>query len=292
MENQQQKKANTGDWLLRVVKGMLIGSGAILPGVSGGALAAVFGLYEQLITFLSNITHHFWEHVRYFLPVGIGGVLGIFVLAYPLDYGLQRFPVHVLWTFIGAILGTLPSLYREAGKKGRKPGHIVLAVVMAIFMFLFLVWANENFQVQVEQNFLTWLMAGGIFASGFIVPGLSPSNFLIYMNLYQPLTEGIRRLDFSVLIPVALGAGLCILLFAKAIRYVLNIAYATVFHIVLGVVVGSTVIIAPALELYSGLNFLDYIVVILLFLGGLAMGLWMGRLEDKYKPEEEGTQTV
>lgn len=279
----QQEQPKMGDWLLRVVKGMLIGSGAILPGVSGGALAAVFGLYEQIITFLSDMTNNFMKHVMYFLPVGIGGLLGVFVLAYPLDYGLQYFPVQVLWTFIGAILGTLPSLYREAGKNGREPKHNILAIIVAVLMFLFLVWANENFNVQVEQNFFTWIMAGGIFASGFIVPGLSPSNFLIYMNLYQPLTEGIRMLNFSILIPVALGAVLCILLFAKAIRYLLDIAYATVFHIVFGVVIGSTVIIAPSLEMYSGLGFFDYVVTILLFLGGLALGLWMGRLEDTYK---------
>lgn len=287
MKTQEKKRPQElGDWFLRVLKGMFIGSGAILPGVSGGALAAVFGLYEPLITFLSDITHKFVQQVLYFLPVGIGGLLGVFVLAYPLDYGLQYYPVHVLWAFIGAILGTLPSLYREAGKKGRETWHIVLAVVVAIMMFLFLLWANQNFNVQVDQNFLTWLMAGAIFASGFVVPGLSPSNFLIYMNLYQPLTEGIRTLDFSVLIPVAIGGILCIFLFSKAVRRLLDVAYATVFHFVFGVVIGSTMIIAPPLELYQGLGVFDYIIVALLFLAGLAVGLWMGKLEDTYKTDE------
>ncbi|WP_277630260.1 DUF368 domain-containing protein [Atopococcus tabaci] len=285
MEKEQQKSQNIGDWLLRVVKGMMIGSGAILPGVSGGALAAVFGLYEPIITFLSNMTHNFMKHVLYFLPVGVGALLGVFVLAYPLDYGLQHYPVLVLWAFIGAIVGTLPSLYREAGKNGRKTGHIVLAVVTAILMFLFLFWADANFNVQVEQNFFTWLMAGGIFASGFVVPGLSPSNFLIYMNLYQPLTEGIRQLNFGILIPVGIGAVLCVLLFSKAVRRLMDVAYATIFHIILGVVVASTAIIAPPAELYNGLGFLDYALVALLFLAGLAIGLWMGRLEDTYKTD-------
>jgi len=271
------------DWLLRLLKGMLIGSGAILPGVSGGALAAVFGLYEPLILFISNISDEFMKWFRYFLPVGIGGLLGVFVLSYPLDFGLQYYPVHVLWAFIGAILGTLPTLYREAGKNGRQPYHIALAVLTAVIMFLVLLWANDNLDLQVEQNTLTWLLSGAIFASGFIVPGLSPSNFLIYLNLYQPLTEAIRLLDFSILIPVAFGAVICVFLFAKAIRFLLNIAYATVFHFVFGVVVASTAIIAPSVDMYTDLAALDYALVVILFVGGLALGLWMGRLEDTYK---------
>ena len=101
--HKEQSRIQVIDWLLRMMKGMMIGSGAILPGVSGGALAAVFGLYEPLIVFLSDITNDFVKRVMYFLPVGVGGILGVFVLAYPLDYGLQYYPVHVLWAFIGAI---------------------------------------------------------------------------------------------------------------------------------------------------------------------------------------------
>src|SRR5699024_6637238 len=123
----------------------------------------------------------------------------------PIDYGLQYFPVHILWGFIGAIIGTLPSLYRETGKEGRETKHVIIAVVTAVITFAFLTYANNNLNVDVPQNTLSWLMAGGIFASGLIVPGLSPSNFLIYFNLYQPLTAGIRTLDFSIIIPVGIG---------------------------------------------------------------------------------------
>ena len=62
----------TIDWLFRFVKGMLIGSGAILPGVSGGALAAVFGIYEKMIAFLSDLRKDFVKNVIFFIPVGLG----------------------------------------------------------------------------------------------------------------------------------------------------------------------------------------------------------------------------
>src|SRR5699024_2366048 len=123
--------------------------------------------------------------------------------------------------------------------------HIIIALVTAIVFFGILVYANNNLNVEVPQNTLAWLFSGGIFASGMIVPGLSPSNFLIYFNLYQPLTEGIRTLDWSIIIPVGIGGIAVVLLFSRLMRYIMDRAYATVFHFILGVVIASTAIIAP-----------------------------------------------
>ena len=282
-DNLKQNKPSPIAWIVQIFKGMLIGSGAILPGVSGGALAAIFGLYEPIITFLADIRKDFWKNVMYFLPVAVGAILGIFVLATPIDYGLQYYPVHILWGFIGAILGTFPSLYKEAGKEGRETKHIVLAVITAVLMFLLLTWANRNLNIEVPRNLFSWFFAGGIFASGLVVPGLSPSNFLIYFNLYQPLTEGIRKLDFSIVIPVGIGAVITILIFSRVMRNIMDRAYATVFHFILGVVVASTAIIAPSMDLYIGYTTIDYIIVALIFVLGVLLGLWMGNLEEKYK---------
>lgn len=283
MKQVKQEKQSPLAWVINFFKGMLIGSGAILPGVSGGALAAIFGLYEPIISFLADIKTDFMKNVRFFLPIGLGAVFGVFVLATPIDYGLQHYPVHILWGFIGAILGTFPSLYKEAGKEGRETKHLILAVIVAVVSFTFLVWANRNLNVEAPQNLMSWLLAGGIFASGLIVPGLSPSNFLIYFNLYQPLTEGIRTLNFSIIIPVGIGAVIVILLFSRLMRNIMDRAYATVFHIILGVVAASTAIIAPDTALYAGFTTFDYVLVAVIFVLGSALGLWMGRLEEKYK---------
>lgn len=283
MTDKNTKNTNPLSWIIQFFKGMLIGSGAILPGVSGGALAAIFGLYEPIINFLSDIKTDFIKNVLYFIPVGLGAVFGIFVLATPIDYGLQHYPVHVLWGFIGAIIGTLPSLYRETGKEGREPKHIAIAIITAVVTFALLTYANNNLDLNVAQNTFSWLMAGGIFASGLIVPGLSPSNFLIYFNLYQPLTSGIRTLDFSIIIPVGIGAVAVVLIFSKLMRKVMDVAYATVFHFIFGVVIASTAIIAPEPALYEGFQALNYGLVVIVFLIGIALGYWMGQLEETYK---------
>lgn len=271
------------NWMLQFFKGMMIGSGAILPGVSGGAMAAIFGLYEPAINFLSDIRGNFKKNLSYFLPIALGGLFGVFVLATPIDYALKHYPVQLLWGFIGAILGTLPSLYKEAGKKGRESKHILLTIFSALFTFMLLIYANNHLNVHMPENIFSWLFAGAMFASGLIIPGLSTSSFLIYFNLYQPLTEGIRVLDWSIIIPVAFGAVLFVLLFSKLGHKVLQTAYTPVFHFILGVVIASTAVIAPETSMYSNFSIFDYVLVLFIFLFGLFIGYWMGQLEEKYE---------
>ena len=116
---EKNEKNDNQSWLLRFVKGMFVGSGFIVPGVSGGALAAIFGIYERIINFLANITKNFKENIRFFLPVGIGALVGIAILSWGISYLLGSFEVIITWFFIGAIVGTAPALWAEAGKEGR-----------------------------------------------------------------------------------------------------------------------------------------------------------------------------
>jgi len=192
------------EWLLRFVKGMFIGSGFILPGVSGGALAAIFGIYERIITFLAHITRNFKENVLYFLPVGLGGITGVFLLSFAVSFLLGNYETVILWFFVGCIVGTIPSLWKEAGKKGRTTRELIIFVVTFFAGWLFL-WKGAELFGTVDQNSFTWTIAGGLIGLGMIVPGLSPSNFLVYMGMYKDMSDGIKTLNFSILIPIAIG---------------------------------------------------------------------------------------
>ena len=274
------KKKQTIDWIFRFIKGMFIGTGAILPGVSGGALAAVFGIYEQMILFMANITKDFKKNVLYFLPVGIGGIFGIFLLSFALSYFFETAEVQLLWFFIGCILGIFPSLIKEAGKKGRKLSDIIISVVTALVSFFLLVNMQHLLTTAMPLNFGTWILAGAIFGLGLIVPGLSPSNFLVYLEMYQPMTDGIKELNFSILIPLGIGLALIIILLAKLMRLIFEKAYSIMFHFILGIVVASTVMIIPLDAVYKGNSFLFSLVACF---SGILLGSWMSKLEEKYK---------
>lgn len=268
------------DWIIRFIKGIFVGTGFILPGVSGGALAAIFGLYERIISFMAHLTKDFKKNVIFFLPVGLGMLAGIVLLSYPLGYFLDHYLGPTMWFFIGAILGTFPALWQEAGKKGREPKHLVIMLVAAVFGFIFLQFGANVFQGQVPQNSLTWALAGVIIALGVLVPGLSPSNFLLYMGLYSPMVEAFKRLDLTVLIFIAVGGLVCMLAFSKVVDWLFDRAYAGLFHIILGIVIASTAMIVPLDYSYLGWNLL---VCVITCIGGIALGYWMSGLEAKYK---------
>lgn len=270
----------TRDWLLRFVKGMFIGSGFILPGVSGGALAAIFGIYERIISFLAHITKNFKENILFFLPIGLGGVTGVFLLSFGVSFLLGTYEVMIMWFFVGCIVGTIPALWKEAGREGRSNRDLIILVVSFIAGYLFL-WQGSSLFSEVQQNFWTWMIAGGLIGLGMIVPGLSPSNFLIYMGMYKAMSDGIKELNFSVILPIGIGGIVTVLGLSKIMDYIFSKAYAQLFHFILGIVFASTVMIIPTD--YAGFTGMGYVASFFLLLGGIALGAWMSRLEEKYK---------
>ena len=268
------------DWILRFVKGILIGSGFILPGVSGGAMAAVFGVYERIISFLAHITHEFKKNVIFFIPLGLGGITGVFLFSFVVSFLLGTYESQILWLFIGCILGTVPALWKQAGEKGRQKKHIAILIAAFIIGLTFLLYGEQFFSGNVPQNFATWVLAGALIGLGVIVPGLSPSNFLIYMGMYKAMADGIKALDFMVIIPIAIGGVACVLLFSKLMDFVFKKAYAGLFHGILGIVFASTIMIVPRNFNYFSLG---TIVCLVLCAAGAALGFWMSSLEEKYK---------
>ncbi|MFV0399289.1 MAG: DUF368 domain-containing protein [Oscillospiraceae bacterium] len=271
------------DVALRFFKGLLIGTGFILPGVSGGALAAIFGLYERMISFVAHLNRDFKKNLLFFLPVGIGMLAGIVLLSYPLGFFLDRFSAQTMWCFIGCILGTLPSLWKQSGKKGRKPKHIVILIVSFAFGLVFLSLGGRLFSGAVPQTFLTWMLAGAIIGLGILIPGLSPSNFLLYMGMYTPMVEAFQKLNLMVILPLGLGGLICMLGLSRLFDWIFQKAYAGMFHFVLGIVMASVFIIIPLDFNYLSLGGLACIP---LCLAGIALGWWMSRLEETYKPAE------
>jgi len=249
--------------------------GAVLPGLSGGALAAIFGIYEPLIDALSNIKKDFKANVKFFLPVIFGGILGIYILSHALSYLLENNLAEISIFFVGCMLGVFPALIKQAGAKGREPIHIVITVFVAIGSFLILssTFGTTSTTSRSAISIGTWVASGGIVGLGLTFPGLSPSNFLMYLNLYQPLNEAISNLNLAIIIPVAIGALISVLLTARLVAYLLRVAYAVVYHIILGLVLTSTVMIVPR-------NFNSNLIIALWLVAGLTVGTLMNRLEQ------------
>ncbi len=279
-ETKAVRKHQGMEWFLRLIKGALVGIGAIVPGLSGGVLAVVFGLYEPLLRFLANPLFRFVDNFRYFLPVGIGGVLGIIGFSAVVDYAFTHYAAPFTWLFIGFISGTFPSLIKTSGKEGRKTWHWFLLLVMTVGTFFLMQWMETIRQVTVDPNLGVWLLSGLLVGLGLVVPGMSPSNFLIYLGLYQPMASGIRQLDLGVILPLTLGLIICVLVVAKFVSWLFRRAYTFMYHFILGIVVGSTAAIIP--ESVTGWEVAASAV---LFVVGVLASFGLSKLDEKYPHE-------
>ncbi|MGG6794263.1 UNVERIFIED_CONTAM: DUF368 domain-containing protein [Streptococcus canis] len=277
-------------FISRVFKGMIIALGFILPGVSGGVLAAILGIYERMISFLAHIRDHFIENVLFFLPVGIGGILGIALFSYPVEFLLKHYQVVVLWGFAGAIVGTIPSLVAESTKHSKRDQTDMIWLVATFVVSGLGLYFLNDLVGTLPANFLTFILAGVLIALGVLVPGLSPSNLLLILGLYSPMLIGFKSLDLmGTFLPIAIGGILAILAFSKIMDFALTHHHSRVYHFIIGIVLSSTILIlipnssSSESISYVGAGLGTWVTAFLLFALGIWLGLWMSKLEEKYK---------
>lgn len=292
----EQKLINPAvDWFIRLVKGMLVGIGFILPGLSGGVLAVIFGIYDPLIRFLANLRHKFLKNILYFLPVAIGAAIGIVLFAVVVEKAFGMYAAQFVCLFVGFVAGTFPSLYRTAGKQGRKLSDIWILILSTLAIFL-LMLIGEQQLTAVTPNIFVWMGSGLLMGLGLIVPGMSPSNFLIYFGLYDKMATGIKDFDFAVIIPLIIGFIICILLFSKLASWLFKKYYSGMYHFILGMVTGSSLAIFPTVVFpafkgnqlaAAGLSFASALLFcVALFIAGTLASYFFSKVEEKYPREE------
>jgi len=230
--------------IIKILQGAFIGLGAVLPGISGGVLCVIFGIYKPIMELLSNPFKNYKTHVPKLIPVIIGVVIGFLGIANVLAFFLEKYPNPSVCLFVGLIVGMFPSLLREAGEQGRSNGSYISMAVAAIFIFALLTGLKMS-SFTIEPNFAWYLFCGFCLALSIIAPGMSFSTLLMPLGLYTPFVDGIGHFDFSVLIPGGIGALLTVILFAKGVDALFKHHYSIAFHAIAGIVFAATVMIIP-----------------------------------------------
>ncbi len=232
---------------IHLVHGFLVGLAGLLPGLCGSTLLVLFGLYRPLTAALAHpftgFRHNLGRFAPFFLAAGIGILVGSRILATV----FARHETATLYLFMGFMAGALPDLFRHAHRaKGRPSGWFAF---VALFALCLLLASLQNRMIPrgeaVEINGGVWLLAGAGIGLGSILPGASVAFLLIYFGLYPALLDGVARLDPRILLPVGLGAGIAILLFARLAHWLFEKAEGPATRGVLGLVVGSLWLVYP-----------------------------------------------
>lgn len=240
----KENRPNVLRLVLRLLQGMLIGVGAVLPGISGGVLCVVFGIYKPVMELLGDPLHKFRTHVPKLLPVIAGAAVGFLGVAKILAFFLETYPAPSVCLFIGLITGMLPSLFREAGEQGRPKG-CGAALGIAFALILGLLIGLNLFSVVITPNFGWYLFCGFCLALSVIAPGMSFSTLLMPLGLYTPFVDGLGSLKLGILIPAGIGAVITVICLARAVDTLFDRFYPYAFHAIIGVVLAATLMIVP-----------------------------------------------
>ena len=265
--------------ILRLLQGMLIGVGAVLPGISGGVLCVVFGIYKPVMELLGSPFKRFKTHVPKLLPVIVGGAIGFLGVAKILAFFLEKYPEPSVCLFIGLITGMLPSLFREAGEQGRPKGCWI-ALVVAFAIILALLISLNLFSVTITPNFGWYIFCGFCLALSVIAPGMSFSTLLMPLGLYTPFVDGLGNLEMGIIVPAGIGAVVTVICLARAVDALFDHYYPYAFHAIIGIVIAATIMIIPvkSFTVSAGSAIVNIICIVVGIVAALALDAFNSRI--------------
>ena len=273
-------------WLRDLLCGLLIGAGAILPGVSGGVLAVVFDIYRPFMEVLTRPRTAIPKYWVWFFPISLGWCAGFLGLAKGISACMDRSETATIWLFIGLILGTVPALFREAGKEGRSAACWTSMAVCALAVFAGLFYVSHVLHVTVTPNLWWYNFCGVLWGMGIVIPGMTSSSVMMALGLYEPMLEGLANLDLMVLSASLPGLVLTVALLARLVSWFFRRYYAVAFHGILGIVLASTLVIFPTR--YTGLW--EVLASALCCCGGFLLALFLGRLDRRIQAGGAGSR--
>lgn len=272
-----EKRQRRTRWLRYLLCGILIGAGAILPGVSGGVLAVVFDIYRPFMEVLTRPRRALPRYWKMLIPLGVGWCAGFMLFAKGIAAAITLSNAVTTWLFIGLIVGTVPSLFREAGKEGRSAAAWVSFALCALAVFGGLFYVSRVAHAEVEPNFWWYNFCGVLWGMGIVIPGMTSSSVMMALGLYRPMLEGLARLDFLVLAAALPGMFLTIALLARLVTWFFRRHYAVAFHGILGFVLASTLVIVPTRYTGAGEAGLSA----LCCAAGFALAFFLARMENQ-----------
>lgn len=234
------------DHFLTLIKGAAVGGTMLVPGVSGGTMAMMLGLYDRLIRAVSSFHRHVRANLVFLLWFCLGAGLGICLLAKPLLHLMQAFPLPCGFFFLGAVAGSVPTIYQKSSASSfewRVPVYILLGVTLV----LLLSWIPTASPAAADWSWppLLLILAGIVAAVALVLPGISVSYLLLLLGLYDATIHALDSFDLTFLLPLAVGLIVGILSTAKLLEHLLTRYPRATYLIILGFMLASLPTLFP-----------------------------------------------
>jgi len=262
--------------IILLLKGFLVGTAKMIPGVSGSVLAISLGLYEKILLAISRFFDNVKKNIRFLLPLGIGILMAIVLTSKIIAYLILNYLTPTLFLFCGLILGGLPTLCRKINFKTLNLSEIVfllipfLGVVIPIFISDFMIDRTTN-------NFFVIVGLGMIDALATIIPGLSGTALLMMIGYYSFVVTNIGNPSLNniyILISFGLGFIINIILLVRTMHYLLENHHKKTYLAIIGFT-SSSIILVLYKALSVSFTFPVLVISIILLIIGFVVGYYL-----------------
>ena len=222
-----------------IVKGIIIGIGKIIPGVSGSMLAISMGIYQRLIDSINNFFKYPKGNFKFLSKIAIGVIISIVFFSNIILNSLNKHYIITMFFFIGLIIGGFSDITENITKKS-KFAFFISCIVIIIFGLI-----NIDNEIEIENsilNFIYFVFAGFIDAVTTVVPGISGTATLMMIGAYDSLIKCLSNVfdlyyfayNIKILMPFIIGFGFGIISTAKLIEYLFKNYKSKTYSIILG----------------------------------------------------------
>lgn len=261
--------------------GIILGVSNVIPGVSGGTMAVVFGVYDRLLSVITINIKKIFAQWKFWVPLVTGIGLGIIGFSKVITWLFENYPMGTNYFFMGLIVGSIPLIIRKIlfiptksptfqGTEKTKIGlsHLLAFIISIGIMIILTIYKGEDITNKVETIFsmslaIKLIITGFVAAVAMIIPGISGSFFMLVIGMYTTVIAAVSDLNIPLLIPVAIGVILGLLCGASLVRFFMTKVPSQTYSAILGLVIGSVFVIFPGIAIS-----VEMIISVLVFILG------------------------
>ena len=241
------RSRNTFDYITLFFKGVFMGIADAMPGISGGTIALLLGIYEELIRSISELKlslffelkkgfNPFWKKLNGNFLLALVSGIGISLISFVKISAnfLESFPLYIWSFFLGLIFATVNVIFKLINRwSSLNFFFLIISIIFSYFLSSFSIYETD------EISLLYILFSGVIASSAMILPGISGSLILVILGVYAYLIKSLDNLEMIVIFTFISGALVGLLGFSRILKYLFNKHRDTTYTIMLGLVIGS-----------------------------------------------------
>ena len=239
---------NTVDYIKLFFKGVFMGIADAIPGVSGGTIALLLGIYEELISSISGLNFglitklknngikSFWKSLNgnFLITLVLGIVISLILFVKISANLLTSHPLYVWSFFLGLILATVYVIYKLI-----ESWNLVNIISTLLMIAFSIILTSDSLNISDDTNLFYILICGIIASSAMILPGISGSLILVILGVYKILVEALDNLDVKIISSFIVGAVIGVISFSKILKWLFKNYKSLAYSIMLGLVIGS-----------------------------------------------------